>query len=229
MSAIPSFTQVGTQLADTETADAIRVHTGGAGLLLGADEGGRPVIVSLFRPEPTVVVILGELGLAQLVGFRALALGATLTVTTVRPSAWFTLANAVVGTQGAVEIGWPGSQPSWSGSSLRPQLLLADSDSTAAVGAMPAVHAWSTLITVREQVTSQDANLLGRADLILTQTLSPQDATLVSGAVNMSAHAGALAALPDGTIAVISHGSARSAELVPTMIERQMIGPLAQG
>jgi hypothetical protein len=230
MSVIPSFTQVGTQLADTATVDTIRVHTGGAGLLLGADEGGRPVTVSVFRPEPTVVVVIGRPGLAQLIGFRALALGATMVVTSVRPSAWSALGRAAAGASGAVEIVWPDSRTERRyGSSLHPQLLMMDSVSTAAVGASPAVPAWSTLITVRERVTSQDANLLGRADLILTQTLSLQESALLCTAVNTSDYVQAFTALPAATIAVISHGSVRSARLAPTAIERQLIGPLTRG
>jgi hypothetical protein len=229
MSAIPSFTQVGTQVADTDTADTIRVHTGGAGLLLGADEGGRPVTVSFFRPEPTVVVVIGRPGLAQLVGFRALALGASMVVTSVRPSAWSALGRAAAGAAGAVEIVWPDSRPERRyGSSLRPQLLMVDSVSTAAVGALPAVPAWSTLITVRERVTAPDANLLGRADLILTQTLSLQESALLCGAVNVGDYLQAFTALPEGTIAVISHGAVRSARLAPTAIERQLIGPFSR-
>jgi hypothetical protein len=228
VSAIPSFTKVGTHFADTDTADAIRVHTGGAGVLLGADQSGKPVTVSLFRPEPTFVVVIGQLGLAQLVSFRALGVGAALAVTTVRPSAWSALERTAVDTQGAVEITWPASRPGWFGSSLRPQLVLVDSDSTAAVGAMPTVHAWSTLITVREHIASRDTNLLGRADLILTQALSLQEAAQLCGAVNMTAYSTAFAALPERTIAVISHASVRSARLAPTAIERQLIGPLAR-
>jgi hypothetical protein len=223
VTAVPSFTQVGTQVADAGTADAIRVHTGGSGLILGTNPNGQPVMISLFRPEPTVVAVVGGVGLAQLVGFRALALGAALVVRTVRPSAWSALAGAAADTRGAVEIAWPDRQPAWYGSSLRPQLLLVDSYSTSAVGAMPAVHGWSTLIAVREQVGSLDANLLGRTDLILAQTLSVQESAVVCGAVNTPDYVSALAALPERTVAVISRADIRVARLSTTAIESQLI------
>jgi hypothetical protein len=229
MSVVPSFTQVGTQFADLDTADAIRIHTACSGVLLGADDSGRPVTVTLFRPEPTFVVVVGRVGLAQIIGFRALALGAALAVSTVRPSAWSALAGMVAATPGAVEVTWPGSRPRWSGSSLRPQLLLLDSESTAAAGAMPVVHAWSTLIAVREQLTSRDANVLGRADLILAQGLWPQEAQLLSGVANLPNYVQAFTALAPNAVAVISHGNVRSARIAPTAIERQLIGPLFRG
>jgi hypothetical protein len=229
MSVVPSFTQVGTQFADLDTADAIRIHTAGSGVLLGADDSGRPVTISLFRPEPTFVVVLGRVGLAQIIGFRALAVGAALAVSTGRPSAWSALAGTVAGAPGTVEITWPGSRPRWVGSSLRPQLLLIDSESTATVGAMPVVHAWSTLIAVREQLTSRDANVLGRADLILTQGLSPQEAQLLAGVAHLPNYVQAFTSLAPSAVAVVSHGNVRSARIAPTAIERQLIGPLFRG
>ena len=223
MTGFASLTQVGIQVADPDTADAIRVHTAGSGLILGTNPNGQPVMISLFRPEPTVVAVVGRVGLAQLIAFRALALGAALVVKTVRPSAWSSLAGAAADTRGAVEIAWPDRQPDWYGSSLRPQLLMVDSYSTSAVGALPAVHRWSTLIAVREQVASLDANLLGRTDLILAQTLSVQESAVVCSAVNKPDYVSALAALPDRTVAVISRTDIRVARLNTTTIENQLI------
>jgi hypothetical protein len=224
VSVVPSFTQVGTQFADPDTVDAIRVHTGGAGLLIGGDEGGRPVTVAFFRPEPTVVVVVGRLGLAQLIGFRALALGGVLAVASVRPSAWSALAR-MSGTPGAVEITWPDRRPERYGSSLHPYLLVFDSVSAAAVGEPPAVQGWSTLVTVRERLTSRDTNLLRRADLILTHALSLEESALLCSAANTPDYTQALTALPVETVATISHTGVRAARLAPTAIERQLIGP----
>lgn len=230
MSAIGSLTQVGSQLADRDTVAAIRVHTGGAGLILGADERGRPVTVSFFRAEPTVAAVVGGLGLVQLVAFRALALGAHVVVTTGRPSAWSALASAAPSTQrSAVEIVAARGQPDRYGSSLRPYLLVADSDSTAAVGAAPEVPGWSTAVMVREHLTSWDAGALGRADLILTEALAPQESALLCGAVNLPDYQEALSVLPDETIGLITHGGVRWARLARTALERRVIGPVGRG
>lgn len=224
MSAIPSYTQVGTHIADADTADAIRVRTGGAGLLLGADDRGQPLIARLFRPEPTAVVVLGQLGFAQVVSFRALALGAAVAVTTTRPSAWSALYRAAADTPGAVEISWPDRPPEWTGSSLRPQLLLVDSNSAATVGSMDAVQGWSTLITIREQLADHDANLVGRADTILVQGLRAHEVALLGRAANVLKYAPMLAAMSEPSIAVIHRGLVRSARLALTTIERELIG-----
>lgn len=229
MSAIPSFTQVGSQFADADTAQAIRVHTAGAGLILGANERGRPVTVSFFRSEPTVAVTIGSLGLAQLIGFRALALGAQLVVTTARPSAWSVLAQAAASMPDAVEIVPPNGQPDRYGSSVRPYLLLVDSDSAAAVGSLPSIQRWTTLVTVREQVTTWDVGMLGRADLILSQSVAPHESALLCGAKNMPDYAQALCSLPDEAIAVITHDGVRWARTARTTLERQVIGSLTRG
>jgi len=221
------MTQIGSQRANSDTAGAIRVHTGGAGLILGANERGRPVTVSFFRSEPTVVTSIGSLGLIQLIAFRALALGAQLVVTTGRPSAWSTLSRAASDThRTAVEVVPPHHQPDRRGSSLRPYLLVVDGDSTAAVGATPTVPGWSTVAIVREHVTSWDTGLLGRADLLLTQTLSPQESGTLCGALSIPDYLDAFTELPEETIGAITHGGIRWARLARTALERQVLAPL---
>lgn len=224
MSAARSITQVGTQLAGADTADAIRIHTAGAGLVVGTGETGRPVAVTFVRREPTLVAILGRLVLAQVVGFRALALGARLTVTSVRPSAWSPLARAAADIPGAVEIAWPDHQPELNGSSLQPQLLVVDTGSTAAASALPAPRPWSTLVAVREQIADRDIGLLGRADLILTQNLPAGEAERLCRALGIGRYAKAIATMPPGALAAISHGQVCWARLAPTVIEQQLLG-----
>lgn len=226
MSTIPSLTQIGGQLADSGTAEAIHVHTGGAGLLLGADEGGRPITVSLFRPEPTLVVVIGGLQLAQLVCFRALALGAAVAVTSVRPGAWSSLAEV---DPTAVEVFWPDARTGKYGSSLRPQLLVVDSVATATVAAIPAGQSWSTVLIVREQVANHDVNLLGRADLIVTQRLSLHESRLLCSAADVTDYTQSLIALRAESIAAIAQSRVHSARVVPTTIERHLIGQVSRG
>ncbi len=225
MSTVPSLTQIGAQLADSGTAEAIRVHTGGAGLFLGEDASGQPTIVSLFRPEPTLVVVIGGLHLAQLVCFRTVALGAAVTVTSVRPGAWSSLAEV---DPAAIEVFWPDARTRQYGSSLRPQLLVVDTVATATVGAIPARPSWSTMLIVREQVVNHDVNLLGRADLIVTQRLSLHESTLLCGAAGVTDHTQALIALPADSVAAIAQSRVRSARLVQTTIERYLIGPVSR-
>ncbi|HEX3814601.1 MAG TPA: hypothetical protein VHX59_17345 [Mycobacteriales bacterium] len=230
MSAISSLTQIGPQVADSDTANAIRVHTGGAGLILGANERGRPVTVAFFRSEPTVATTIGQLGLAQLIAFRALALGAQLVVATGRPSAWSTFAGAASATRaGAVEIVPPHAPPERFGSSVRPFLFVVDSDSTAAVGSTPSVSGWSTVLTVREQLTSWEAGPLGRADLVVAQSLTPVESALLCKATNLPDYQQAFSVLPDEAVAVITHDGVRWARTARTTLERRVIGSLTPG
>lgn len=226
MSAIPRFSQIGGHLADADTADAVRVHTGGAGMILGADHRGRAVTATVFRPEPTAVVTVGSLGLAQLVGFRALALGAHLVVATARPSAWASLGAVSATTVGGMQIVPPDVPLQGQGSTRSPLLLVRDSDAVAAAGGIPAVLSWTTLLTVREQVGSWDTGPYASADLVLVQGLAPPEAEVLCPALSIPEYREAFCAVPPGTIGLVTQGGVTWARVAQTAVEHQVIGPI---
>lgn len=79
---------------DTDFAD-LHVPASGCGQVVGADDHGRAVALSLFGPQIRRVEIAGTLHLAQQVVLRSLALGAHVLVHSRRPTKWRTMVDEV--------------------------------------------------------------------------------------------------------------------------------------
>lgn len=73
----------------------LAVPASGCGQVIGADEQGRAVTLSLFGPQIIRVEICGTLHLAQQVVLRSLAIGARVLVHSRRPAQWRDLVEAV--------------------------------------------------------------------------------------------------------------------------------------
>jgi hypothetical protein len=71
------------------------VPASGCGQVIGADDHGRAVALSLFGPQIRRVEIAGTLHLAQQVVLRSLALGAHVLVHSRRPTKWRTMVDEV--------------------------------------------------------------------------------------------------------------------------------------
>jgi len=223
---VPPLTQMGSHLVSAEPAAAIAMHTGGAGLILGVDTDGKPVTIGLFRPEPTTVVAISGLALAQLLSFRALAVGAQILVQTPRPGAWESFVHLSAGSTGAIrQVERAGS--SRSGTPNQPQLLLIDNDSSATTQHRPGAS-FAAMLTVHDQLTQWNAASLSSADMVLLQGLSPFEARLAGSALGIPAPERALAGLPADTVVLAARNSLRSSRVVETSIEKWLIGPIAR-
>ncbi|OBK21574.1 type VII secretion protein EccE [Mycobacterium asiaticum] len=73
----------------------LHVPASGCGQVVGADDHGRAVALSLFGPQIRRVEIAGTLHLAQQVVLRSLALGAHVLVHSRRPTKWRTMVDEV--------------------------------------------------------------------------------------------------------------------------------------
>lgn len=218
--------QLGIHLADTATVNALNLHSGGSGLIMGVNRHGYPVTVLLFRQEPTTALALGGLRFAQLIGFRALALGASVLVQTGRPAAWSSFARNS-------DLDWgthPTSQhvePAETATIDHPQLLIVDGEPSAVIEGEPrSPGPWSTVLTVREQVTGWDASTLARADLVLTQRLSASEAAIACPILNATEHEREITRLPDDMVALVTHSELHFVRIAQTEIERDLIGPV---
>ncbi|WP_145830791.1 hypothetical protein [Actinoplanes teichomyceticus] len=101
--------------------------TAWAGLTVGRNRYGHPVLIRLFRPEHTRALMIGGMRCAQLVVFRAMAVGARVLVRTDRPHAWepFVRGTATPGsTIGIVPPDRPADLPP--SSPVRPLLVVLD-------------------------------------------------------------------------------------------------------
>lgn len=91
----PRAVQKWSYASDPVDFQELRIPASGCGQVIGADDHGRAVALSLFGPQIRRVEIAGTLHLAQQVVLRSLALGAHVLVHSRRPTKWRTMVDEV--------------------------------------------------------------------------------------------------------------------------------------
>lgn len=225
MSTLLPVTQLGTHLTDPQTVEAISVHTGGSGLIIGSDRNGRPVRLAFFRPEATSVLAVCGLHLAELIGFRAIALGAQIAIKTARPIAWANFAQLAASPDTA-RIVRPDAQIAPLGTVNQPQLIIVDNDSAVTEGDQQPVGAWTTVLTVREQLSTWDTNALLRSDLVVMQTLSAPESKVACESLNLGHYEEALTRVPPDVVTLVTRTVVYWAKVSQTPVEQRLIGPI---
>jgi type VII secretion protein EccE len=211
------------QALPPEVVEGLELPIGAAGLMLGSNRHGRPVVARLFRPEQTRVLLVGGVRCAQLIAFRAMALGARVVVQTARPQEWdpFVRGAAVPGDAIAlVPPGRPIQIPP--GSALYPLLMVVD---VGPVGADNRPGAgWQATLVVRDDFSPADVDVASRADLLLLQPLRPEEANLVGGSLGLGEATQWLTRIRADMLALVNRRAVRWAALSQTPIEDQLIG-----
>jgi hypothetical protein len=210
-----------------DALDGLELPVGTAGLMLGSNRHGAPVIARLFRPEQTRALVIGGVRCAQLVALRAMAVGARVVVQTARPQAWepFVRGAAVPGESIAVVP--PGRALEIApGTALHPLLVVVD---VGPVGpdASPG-HGWQATLVVRDEFTPADVDVASRADLLLLQPLRADEAALAGSALGLGDAAQWLTRIRQDMVGVVNRRAVRWAALSTTPIELQLIGPPAR-
>ncbi|WP_433054754.1 hypothetical protein [Dactylosporangium sp. CS-033363] len=199
---------------------------GGEGVMLGVDRNGHPLVVRLFRGEPTRAMLIGRRRCAQLLILRALAAGATVLVQSGRPYAWEAFQRAL-GNSEALTVVAPGRLPEpQPAMATRPQLLVVDIGPVPA-GSMPVPgSAWRTVLFLRVKLTPADVDLLTQVDLALLQPMTPGEASLAGDAFGLAdtSIAGLAMISPEMVCVVANREAVRWAHLKPTPIEVQLTG-----
>ncbi|MFI5915509.1 type VII secretion protein EccE [Dactylosporangium sp. NPDC051541] len=199
---------------------------GGDGVMLGVDRHRAPLVVRLFRPEPTRVALVGGVRCAQMVVLRALAVGARVLVQSARPQTWepFLRALGNVESLSLIASGPVPDPPPATATS--PQLLLLD------VGPVPGQanpileSPWRTMLFLRNELTTADSDLLIRSDLTLLQPLTPPEADLAAGVLDLhESHDWFIRVGPAMLAVVANRETVRWTHLAPTPLELQLIGP----
>ncbi|MGI5246522.1 type VII secretion protein EccE [Dactylosporangium sp. CA-139066] len=198
---------------------------GGEGVVMGVNRRGDPVVVRLFRPEPTRAALIGGLRCAQLVILRALATGARVVVQSARPPAWEPFQRALGPAEPmAVVPPGPVAEPP-PASATRPQLLVIDVGPVAGRSVPVPESAWRTVLHVRDDLTSSDTDLLTRADLALLQPLSPHEAALAGDALGLGDSRDWLTRISAEMLGVVvNRQTVRWTQLATTPLEHQLTG-----
>ncbi|WP_328464451.1 type VII secretion protein EccE [Actinoplanes sp. NBC_00393] len=221
-----------------------------AGLVLGRNRHGHPLQARLFRPDPTLVLLVGGLPGAQLLAFRAMAAGARVVIHSTRPQAWEPFVRGAASPGDSITV-IPPNRPLAlpAGSPLRPTLTIVDGaqadathpDSTDSAGsaalarspspagsARPEGGRWQTTLVVWDAVRPADLETVTRADLLLLQPLEAAEAALLDGALHLGETAVNLTRMRPDMIAVVDRRTVRWAALAQSQIEAGLIGDPAR-
>jgi type VII secretion protein EccE len=199
-----------------------------AGLMLGRNRQDRPLTAGLFGPDPIRAVLLGGVRATQVLALRALALGAQVSVQTARPYAWEPFLRAISLPADAVALLPPGRLALPVPGPSRPQLVIVDVGPVGPAQPVPAAG-WRASLVLRDELTVDDVDLLVRADLVVLQPLSPDEAALAGAALGLADGRDWLTRIPAGMVGAVARpGTGRAtlrwALLSPTDLERQLIG-----
>jgi type VII secretion protein EccE len=211
-----------------EVVDGLELPVGAAGLMLGSNRHGQPVVARLFRPEQTRALLVGGVRCAQLIAFRAMALGARVVVQTARPPAWDPFVRGAAVSGEAIALLPPGRPIQIpSGSALHPLLMVVD---VGPVGADTRPGAgWQATLVVRDDFGPADVDVASRADLVLLQPLRPDEAELLGGSLGLGEATQWLTRIRADMLALVNRRAVRWAALSETPIEQQLIGAPIRG
>lgn len=217
--------------------DALGPPVRPAGVVLGADEDGEPVAVTLVRPAPTRVVLLGGLYLARQVTLRAVGTGTHAVVVTGRPRVWdaVRLAGEVPGAETtdaddpAAPVRVVREAPADLAAGGEPLLVVYDRGATAR-GPAPARRPRQTMLVVLPSLVPAVSDLADDADLVLIQRLPPHEAELAGRLWRLTpAMTETLRTLPDRGIVVLGRNLWRRVDLVTGPRETAILGPVRRG
>jgi hypothetical protein len=213
--------QLGTHLADHDTMGRLRLSGGGSGVVLGINRHSAPVAARLFRPgRPTSVVFVGGLRCAQLLVYRAIAVGAQANVQSGRQGAWREISRAVP--PPSIRFTAPGAPLDVPATPFSPQMLVNDAGQT---GHRQEAHSgWQATLTVLDELNTWDVEALGRADLVLMQPLSPAEAKTAAGALGLHDVEQWLTKLRADMLTLVSTGTPSWVVLAATAAETQVVG-----
>ncbi|MFF2811994.1 hypothetical protein ACFVT2_33440 [Streptomyces sp. NPDC058000] len=176
------------------TADALAALTlpvGDDGVIIGIDPQNQPAVLSMVRPAPMEITLVGSMWMAQVLALRTVATGARVAVESARPPAWGQMAQAAGGGQQCVSV-FDVRQIAPQGPSVSsPVLVVRD------MGARPprnqlAPSPWQTVLTVLPFLGPRSPQMLSRSDLVGLQRLSPEEAEVVTRIMRLPDNVGAV-------------------------------------
>lgn len=142
--------------------------TGPAGLIVGVGSGG-PVTLRLFRQQPTRLFLATPEYMVWLVAFRAMCLGAHLSVLVEDHRPWLMLADTVRACGGTIDLLRGTENIPGRGRPYRPSLIVNGMD---AVSANDRIGAWQALVSLGDPEESRAVGDLRAADVALISPLT---------------------------------------------------------
>jgi hypothetical protein len=195
-----------------------------AGLVLGRDRQHAAVPLRLFAPEPVRAALIGGVWAAQLLIFRAFALGARVTVVTTEPRAWTGFGERATGQYNRLTVLDSDRGLPTTGTAQAPTLAVYDLGLTGPP-TPPPLGPWRTQLTLLRQLDRPGIPALQDARYTLLQRLGGDEADLASSALRLRRHSGQfLQFMADDMLALIENGTERYLFLAQTGVEQQHVG-----
>ena len=194
-----------------------------AGLVLGSGQAGA-LVVRLFRSDPVRICVVSSGQLAQLIAYRALAVGAHVTVVTDAVAAWGRLVSAVPRGPAWLTVLPTGARVTAAGSLSRPSLVI---DATRDHQALPRWEqgTWQTFVSVQSDLEPADESRLRSSDLLVAQRLEPAAADVARRGFGLAKdRAGWLTQMPNGVLAVAAAGQLAFGQLGLSTMEQRLFG-----
>jgi hypothetical protein len=194
-----------------------------AGLVLGSGSAGA-LVVRLFRSDTVRICVASPGQLAQLIAYRALAVGAHVTVVTDTVAAWGRLVSAVPRGPAWLTVLPTGARVTASGSLARPSLVV---DATRDHQALPRWEQgdWQTFVSVQTTLEPSDEARLRSYDLLITQRLDESAAEVARRGFGLAKdRAGWLTQMPPGVVGVAAAGQLAFGQLSLSGMERRLFG-----
>ncbi|BCY06455.1 hypothetical protein L3i22_015430 [Actinoplanes sp. L3-i22] len=196
----------------------------GAGLVLGRDRQHAPVPLHLFAPEPVRIALVGGVWAAQLLIFRAFALGARVVVVTTEPRAWAGFGERATGQYNRLTVHSSDQGVALTGSAQMPTLAVYDLGMTGPASTPP-LGPWRTQLTILRQLDRPGLAALQESQLALLQRLGGDEASLAASALKLRPHSSQfLQFMADDMLALIGEGTDRYLFLAQTQTEQQFVG-----
>lgn len=207
-----------------EALGGLTLPVGEDGLVIGVDPQNQPAVLSLLRPKPLDVVLVGSMWMAQLLALRTVAVGARIAVESARPPAWGQMAQAAGGGQQCVSVHDVRQIAPQGPSVSSPVLVVRD------CGAQPprnqlAPSPWQSVMTLLPFLGPKAPRLLARADLVGLQRLSPQETEVVTRIMRLPREvAAALPSLSDNAMLWCTRDHQQFVLVQPTDAETGLLG-----
>ena len=214
---------IGWHTASIGAMSLVGVSSPGTGLLVGIDQRQRGVPVRFFRPEPTRIALIGGDWAASILVYRALALGAAVSVWTDDPHRWNDFAARTTQGSGRISVN-PAHAAHPSATAQQPLLFVTDD---AAVGSADAseLGPWRTEFTVLRRLDERGVPVLQDSDLVIAQRLGSGESAIAASALRIPGSSLApLQQVDDETIALLDPSGHQYLRISPTDIERGYAG-----
>lgn len=214
--------------------DAISPSSDSGGMVLGCGLDNEPLRVSVLRPQPTRLVLVGGLYLARQVALRAMATGAWVVIATGRPDAWQLLTRAAGERPDGRPIPLVQVRPlapvELPRASEDAPLLIVHDGGAVPQELFPPRSPWQTTLYVLPYLHPQAGGTAINADLVLLARLPTEQAALAAEIWQLPAPmAQQLSGLTDDGVVALGPNLWLPLRLVTTPAEREILGPVRRG